>query len=93
MLKGSFELLFIVRDIEVSCVFGREEELVKVGPTESLFFETEVVGVVTVPVILFCFRRSWIYLSIFMEICLSWSESSCLFLLIFGSSWWYLLVF
>lgn len=61
----------MVREMEVSWVFGREEELVKVGPIESLFFETEVVGVVTVPVILFCFLRSWIYLSIFMEICLS----------------------
>ena len=58
VLKGSFELLFMVREMEVSCVLGREEELVKVGPSESLFFETEVVGVVTVPGMLFCLRRS-----------------------------------
>ena len=29
---------------------------------------------------LFCLRSSTIYLSILMEICFSWSDSSCLFL-------------
>lgn len=35
---------------------------------------------------LFCFRSSTIYRSIFMEICLSWSDSSCLFLFTLPSS-------
>lgn len=87
VLNGSLEFDFIVRDMEFSWVLGLEE-LVKVGPIESLFLDREVVGVVTLPVVLFCLRRSWISLSILMEICLSWSDSSWRFLLILGSSWW-----
>jgi hypothetical protein len=87
VLKGSLEFDFIVRDMEFSWVLGLEE-LVKVGPMESLFLDTEVVGVVTPPVGLFCLRRSWISLSILIEICLSWSDSYWRFLLILDSSWW-----
>lgn len=62
--KGSFELLF--KEILASWVLGREE-LVNVGPIESLFLAVELVGVLEA--VLFCLRRSWIYLSILIEIC------------------------
>lgn len=81
MLKGSLELL--LRAMLASWVLGRDE-LAKEVPMESLFLAMEEVGVLEE--VLFCFLRSWISLSILMEICLSCSESSCLFLLMFDSS-------
>ena len=54
------------------------------GAKDSRFFATEELVLLFLALV-FCLRSSCISWSILMEICLSWSESSCLFLLA-GSS-------